>query len=373
MQTKQNIITIRSRNVREADKAFEDFMAKAEKCFNERSNKSPKLYKGCSPFELEEITEKLLKEICPSTPFLEEDIELMSGHCFPDIMVTDFYGVEVKSTLKDKWTSVGSSIVEMTRYAKVERIYMLFGNLGSNPPKFRCRPYQECLSNIAVTHLPRYLIDMSLAKGNNILSKMETDYDTFRKLDERSKISKVRSYFIQKAKYEQKAEMPWWMGDLSDTDRQPSNMNISVLNDQDEKVRFGVMCRAFILFTSIYSENASIRYKQIAMWLCNRYSFVCHNLRDFFSGGGMLREINGKRLDKPYPQVVGRLLHCKKGIEDLLKNPDIDILEDIDDYWDFKYDENDYYSSWLIMVERAFKSNPKLKDIPIRRLIENVN
>lgn len=88
--------------------------------------------------------------------------ELVSGHVFPDIILHECnYGVEIKSTQKDAWTSTGSSIVESSRSEKANRIYLLFGKLGGEP-EFRCKPYQQCLSNIAVTHAPRYLIDMNL-------------------------------------------------------------------------------------------------------------------------------------------------------------------------------------------------------------------
>ncbi len=369
METHENIITIRNRDINEANKAFDEFMVKAENCFNERSTYNPNLYKGCSPSELEKVTEQLLKDVCPSTPFLPQDIKLVSGHSFPDIMATDYYGVEVKSTAKNKWTSTGSSIVELTRNVSVERIYMLFGNLGNNPPAFRCRPYQECLSNIAVTHSPRYLIDMCLDGNNSILAKMNIDYDSFRILDENKKIAKVRSYFKQKAKSENKIEMPWWMGDSSDSDQQINNVNISIFSDQSADVKTDLKRRAFILFASIYDKDTSVRYKQIALWLCNRYSLICHNVRDLFTAGGMICEINGKRLSKPYPKIVGNLLDYKDGIVNLLKNPDYDIIEDIKDYWDFDYDSNDYYNSWMNMVENAFRNNPDLKGIPIRELL----
>ena len=168
----ENIIAIHNRSIDEANRAFADFMCKTEACFNERSRENPALFRDCSPSELEKVTERILKEVCHSTPFRESDISLVAGHTFPDIMTTNMYGVEVKSTNKDKWTSTGSSIVESTRSEDVERIYMLFGSLGSTPPSFKCRPYQECLKGIAVTHSPRYLIDMMLNDEENIFRKM---------------------------------------------------------------------------------------------------------------------------------------------------------------------------------------------------------
>ncbi len=364
MNRDENIIAIHNRSIDEANKAFADFMRKTEDCFNEKSRRNPVLYKNCSPSELERITERILKEVCPSTPFRESDICLVAGHTFPDIVTSNMYGVEVKSTNKDKWTSTGSSIVESTRSEDIERIYMLFGSLGSTPPAFKCRPYQDCLKDIAVTHSPRYLIDMTLTDKDNIFNKMATDYDTFRLMAENEKISRVRRYYIQKAKKENKVEMPWWMGETA-------NVNISIFSDLPTSVKEELKTRTYILFPSIFSRNSSIGYKEIALWLCNHYSVVCHNMRDSFTAGGKMTMLNGKRLNTPYPQIVRRLLENQERIKALLKHPDKDLLMDIRDYWDFPYDEKYLYLSWLNIIENTFLNNPELMMIDIKELIES--
>lgn len=360
----ENIITIRNRDIHEANQAFADFMKKTEDCFNAKSLENPKLYKNCSPSELEVITEGMLKMIAPSTPFLSSDIKLVSGHAFPDILATDYYGVEVKSTNKDKWTSTGSSIVESTRPDLVERIYMLFGCLGSNPPSFKCRLYQDCLSNIAVTHSPRYLIDMNLKDSANIFSLMDVDYDSFRILPEKQKIEAVRRYYSKKARLEHKVEMPWWMNESS-------SVNISIFSDQDFETKQELICRAFIYFPNIYDSDSSFGYKQFALWLCNRHSLIIHNVRDVFSAGGQLKSVNGKILKTPYPNVVKRILNYRSRIEEILSNIDEDTLSDIEEFWNPSYKSSDYYSSWITMVEDRFLMNQNLRWIPIRELLES--
>ena len=209
MSTDEKIISIHKREINAVNKAFAEFMTLSEQEFNLRSQQNPKLYKGISPSRLEEVTRDLLRDVAPMTPFKPEDISLVSGHRFPDIMASDFCGVEVKSTKDDKWTSIGSSILESTRNVTVENIYMLFGKLGGNPPEFKLKPYQECLSEIAVTHSPRYLIDMELTKNETIFYKMGTTYDELRTSPEA--IDKVRRYYRNKAQKENRYEMPWWI------------------------------------------------------------------------------------------------------------------------------------------------------------------
>ena len=81
--------------------------------------------------------------------------------------------------------------------------------------------------------------------------------------------------------------------------------------------------------------------------------------------------LNGKKLEKPYPQVVKRLLEYREQIESLLKHPDENLLRDIKEYWDDKNEKLDLLNRWKLLVEKAFRDNPDLKEIPILELIES--
>lgn len=96
---------------------------------------------------------------------------------------------------------------------------MLFGKLGGKYAEFKCRPYQDVLSEITVTHSPRYLINMSLKPGETIFDKMNIPYDKLRTSE--NSISQVREYYRKKAN--KNDQMPWW---ISDNDSEPINMNL---------------------------------------------------------------------------------------------------------------------------------------------------
>jgi len=358
----ESLVAIHKRDIHSVSKAFAEFMALSESEFNIRSKKDPKLYRGLSPSRLEEVTRDLLKDVAPMTPFRPEDIILVSGHSFPDIMATDYCGVEVKSTKDDKWTSIGSSIVESTRNTTVENIYMLFGKLGGNPPEFKLRPYQDCLSEIKVTHSPRYMINMELSKKDNIFFKMKKPYESFRLLDEKEKIAEVRNYYFQKAKTEGKNEMPWWM-------EETANVNLAFYNDLTTIEKEKMKIRCYIIFYSMYDSDPQSRYKKIALWLCNHYSLLCPNMRDFFSAGGVCN-ILYKGKYRQYPHIVGEVLERVPVIKRLLDNPDVELIKDIDDFWDFKYDRNNLFESWQLMLEHHFSKNRTLSTVPIRELIK---
>ena len=362
MEPIENIIAIRSRDIGEANAAFADFMQKTENCFNERSKKDPKLYKDIQAEKLESLTVDLLKEIAPSTPFKANEIKLISGIRFPDIVAEKYFGVEVKSTQSNKWTSIGGSIVESTRVEDVDNIYMLFGKLGGTPPEFRCRPYQDCLYDIAVTHSPRYLIDMNLASGDSIFTKMGKEYNSFWKMPENDKFDEVRKYYLKKAKNEGRYEMPWWMSGTT-------NVNLSFYSDTDVAHKETLLIRAYALFFTMYDDNTQIRFKQVSLWLCTHYSLLCPNMRDLFTAGGIYEYNTGSGVKKA-PHIVGELLKRVVNIKELLDNPDNDLAKDIEDFWDFSYNPSRLYESWLANIEVTFSKSKFLKDVPIRKLID---
>lgn len=194
-----------------------------------------------------------MHEVAPQTPFRPEEIKLVSGAKFPDIQAEQYYGVEVKTTASDTWKSVGSSIVESTRIEDVSMIYMLFAKLGGDFAEFRCKPYEDCLDNISLTHQPRYQIDMELEekKRENIFQKMKIDYNSFRILEEKEKIQKVRTYFRSTAK--EGYEMPWWIGDEESEASVP--MTIRFLNDLSLEEKKQITVRMFILFPELFSNQ----------------------------------------------------------------------------------------------------------------------
>ena len=112
--------------------------------------------------KLEIDIHNVMQEVSVGTIF-ENNIELVSGQKFPDIVSyvnrNKAFGLEVKTTSTNNWKSVGGSIFESTRVENVEHIYMFFGKLVT-PVEYICKSYQDCLYDVAITHSPRYLIDM---------------------------------------------------------------------------------------------------------------------------------------------------------------------------------------------------------------------
>ncbi len=366
MEQAQRFVTFNLKEKNNVDDLVNELLSKSIQLMNKEAVEKPSFYSKMTGGDVEKYSYDSICKIAPCISFDPKNIELVSGNKFPDIIIDKtIYGVEIKSTQKDAWTSTGSSIVESTRCDGIERIFMLFGKLGGHP-EFRCKPYQFCLSNIAVTHSPRYLIDMCLNENDNIFSKLNIEYDSFRKLNENEKICHVRDFLKKRAKRikqeKDKYEMPWWLGETT-------NANLRFFNDVDEKIQENLIARMYILFPSFLFSNDKYKYKTASLWLCTRHSILAYNIRDLFSAGGKITQVGNRILGKEYPKILENLYKEMPHILKLLDNPDEELINDIYDFWDFKYDKYDLLNSWILELESVFKKNKDLCDLDIMILI----
>ncbi|CVH75640.1 hypothetical protein BN3662_01084 [Clostridiales bacterium CHKCI006] len=253
-------------------KEFQLLMENTDIFLNNDASNRPQYYKKRSGSPLEDDVVKALNHCAKGTPF-ENSIIKVSGQKFPDIVAAKYYGVEVKSTKENHWTSTGSSIMETTRLSDVERIYMTFGKLGGDPVEFKSRPYEECLYGIAVTHMPRYLIDMRLKKGETIFDKIGIKYDELRQMD--NPIAPVSRYYRSKLK---PGESLWWTGDSAD-ESVSATIRLWKNIPKEEKKRYTIYgCASF---PEIFGGN----YDRYALWLTSQ-GIVDPHIRDQFSAGG---------------------------------------------------------------------------------------
>ena len=272
---------------------FKKLMKRTDQLLNEDAKKRPKYYATRGGNPLEDDVMSALQETSKGTPF-HNTIEKVSGQKFPDIVAAKFYGIEVKSTKDNHWTSTGSSIMETTRVSDVERIYMTFGKLGGNPIEFLSKPYEECLSGIAVTHMPRYLIDMRLEQGETIFDKMGVPYDTLRKMD--NPIAPVAKYYRSKLKA---GERLGWTGDSSD-ETVSATIRLWKHLPMEEK-------RFYTIYGCVnYPEIFGGNYDRYALWLTSQ-GIVDPHIRDQFSAGGQeeMTLLNGEKVK--FPAVYRRI------------------------------------------------------------------
>ena len=348
MEKKRNIIAIRRRNITEAHAAFVDLMDKTERILNNDAALDPDSFKRFSTTDLEFCALERIKAACSGTPFREEEVKLISGQRFPDIVAEKYYGIEVKSTKSDSWTSTGSSIVESTRDINVDDFYMLFGKMGGNIPEFKCRPYEDVLYDIAVTHSPRYLINMELTSEKTIFAKMSTTYNDFRTSD--NSIALVRRYYREKAKKANKQEMPWWI--TNENAEQPQYFNIKLWNALTVEEKRALKAKCMILFPEALNPKRSMtKYNNTTLWLCSYNQVVNPNIRDLYSAGGEITHVNGVKLQKPVAQVFNQIVEYSQSIKHMLYNPTTDLLMLIEEYNPYLLKGNDLFKNWLSICQ----------------------
>lgn len=364
MNTENNIIAIRKRDISLAHEAFVELMSNTEKILNKEARENPKKYKSLTSSSLEPCAVEKIKMACADSPFDANEVKLISGQRFPDIVADKYYGIEVKSTKEDHWTSTGSSIVETTRVEYVDDIYMLFGKLGGDVPEFKCRPYQDVLYDIAVTHSPRYLINMELDTTDTIFSKMGTTYDDFRTSPD--SISLVRKYYRERAEKKNRQEMPWWI--TSDNVESAHSFNIKLWNSLELCEKRELQTKCMILFPeALNPARSQTKYNNTTLWLCSYNQIVNPNIRDLYSAGGKITHVNGKRLKQPVAQVFNIIVEYSDEIKALLRHPSSELLMMIKDFNPILLKDKDMYEAWLKICCTFAKEN----GVPLREWIDD--
>ena len=283
------------------------------KYMNDKAKAEPEYYlsKGAQKLEPEV---KLALDIAAKGTKFENTIEIISGQRFPDIVAAKYYGVEVKSTKDDKWTMIGGSVAEGTRVEDVEHIFILFGKLHK-PVEFKTRRYEDCLCDIAVTHSPRYKIDMELKQGDTIFDKMGITYDEMRKLD--NPIDPVVKYFRSILK---PGESLWWVnGEDATAGETPAKIRMWKTLSKSEREE--LIAQGFALFPELFS-NSPNKYERFTLWLVANHGVVSSSMRDPFSAGGQIDfEVNG-RLYQHLPKKYGQLAASKDRVEEIVMTID---------------------------------------------------
>lgn len=354
------IIAIRKNDTNLAEGLFRNLMIETESILNTRAKKGKwATTDKLSSISIEKEAENAIKSACQTvTVFDENEVKLISGHKFPDIVAEQYYGVEVKSTKSDQWKSTGSSIVESTRIETVESIYLLFGKLGGSPAEFKCRPYSEVMYDIAVTHSPRYLIDMELQKGNTIFDKIKCNYDKFR--NDPDAIKKIKGYYKRQAK---PGQMPWWI-DEDESSPMPLPVNIRLWNTLQKVEKDNLKSLIFILFPEVVCG----KYENAVLWLVSAKGVVNSSFRDSFSAGGKVNPVSWKEEEKGVPQIWKTLFQHREYIHSLINDPS--IYPYIKEYNSILLTKADRYKEWVRQVGNYLKAESYLgKRISINNIL----
>lgn len=313
-------------------KTFTKLLEVSVSQLQEDANNREKYYLSRGGVNLEKDVYRIVNENAEGSIY-EGAIELISGQKFPDIVAyvnqNEAYGIEVKTTTKNKWKSTGSSIFERTRVDDIRNIHLLFGKL-TRPVEFKCRKYEECLHDVAITHSPRYLIDMEITNKDSIFSKVGVDYNTLRKLD--NPFKPIKKYFRAGLK---EGEDLWW---IDNNEEDVRDLSVKLWGNLSTSDKNKLKIKALAFFPGLLGADPK-KYARLATWLVSRFGIVNHALRDTFSAGGQVL-IAGIKLPKIFEHIVNDL---DKILEITQTIPE----EDIKHYWKIDLEEKNPNEVWI--------------------------
>lgn len=276
--------------------AFVELLDHSLRNLTERYEKTRDIFETGNDKFFEGVVFDAMNEVAENTPF-KGTIELISGHNFPDIVANNLFGVEVKSVKSKKWTTTGNSILEGVSSKGLERIYIMFGQLIS-PCEFRFRNYEECLASIAVTHSPRYKVDMDLKEHETIFSKMGISYKDFKELD-----SPIAHFINFYRSINPNSESLWWVGPAGE--EKTVDFEIKQWSKLTRQEKTKLVATTMLNFPEVFGVSQD-KFEKVAVFLMREKGVVCSALRDNFSAGGKVT----LRLDTTYegiPQIFKRL------------------------------------------------------------------
>lgn len=339
---------------------FEALLDRTNDWLNQDALIRPQYYKDQAGRALENVVFEVMVEMAKGTLF-EDSIECVSGQKFPDIIAKNYYGVEVKSTIKDHWFTTGNSIAESTRVPGIERIFLMFGKLGGEVG-FRYKPYEECLTEIVVTHSPRYKIDMDVQKDKTIFHRMNTTYDALRESE--NPIGQIINYYRSVLK---EHESLWWVNSMvNEEEGNPPVLRIMESLSKPEKD--DLIAYAFAHYPEIFyvSRNKN-KYKRYALWLYTQ-SIASTSLRDNFTAGGQGNLHVGGQTYKNAPKVFHTFYNIAPKVrEEIINAEEALLLQD----WRKVKIESDRLKSWLSVVSEHLTKDNNTKYIEMIRCIIN--
>ncbi len=306
-----------------------------------------------TPTDFEKIVVFVSEEI-----IREQNLDMLieydeGSHTFPDIVFKfknfSNIGIEVKSSTNintpvDSWTTLGNSILGSTKVI-VDDLFIMFFKVTKDGCKLKIARYEESVSDIVVTHSPRFKLNLNQDPSDSFFQKSGISYLELNSSED--PISLVKEF------YRNQGKTAWWIAESTP----------AVIRSWDEldiiEVK-EIYSKSFLFFPEIIWSSASNKYKQLAKWLAANYSLVDTSLRDRFSAGGKVDlYLNGKNYSG-LPRVFEKLYAFARPMIELL---DSISEQELQEWWISYGPETDNISSrmsyWFQIISEKLVSVEK--------------
>ena len=253
-------------------------------------------------------------------------IEYISGHKFPDIVARinekQALGIEVKtiSTRNKSWKVMGGSIMESTRIPDVSRIHIFCAK--QKPFKIKYKPFEECVESVAVTHSPRYMLDMDASKQDSLFNKLGKTYDEIRQM--KNPFDAFKDFIVEQRKNSLRNRKVdddfWWyspnsnqVNSLELEDQKFANkmvgLEMQFWNQLSREEQHFLRAYLLILFPNVIEGN----YNDASRWLLQTQGVINPSFRDTFSAGGR-QNLDGIKV----PKIIYNIANWKEDLIDIL-------------------------------------------------------
>jgi hypothetical protein len=261
---------------------FEALLDQAVIRLNNDVRASTKYHK---PDDFEQRVFDVLREL--STASGSIDIKpTFHPHAFPDIRANGF-GVEVKTTVKDSWLSVGNSIFEGMRDPSVKLIYVVFGKMGG-AVAVRWGRYEERITHVRISHAPRFVLEMDRDSPLFQQASMGISYEDFCGLPPGDKMGHVRNYSRNRLK---PGEQLWWLED-ENSPGMPLEVTLYMKLPAAKKIE--LRAEGAILFPQICGgSRVKDKYNLVAFFFLKYHNVFCPQTRDLYSAGSVAGKARG--------------------------------------------------------------------------------
>lgn len=288
------------------------------------------------------------------------------GHAFPDIVYhfqDGSYGIEVKSSTQanaspTSWTILGNSILGSTR-VEVDDLYIIYIKVGNNGCFIKSARYEDSVSDVAVTHSPRYKLDLNQSSNQSFFSKSGISYDEIKHSD--NPIELVTEYF------KNQGMTAWWIAESTPA-------VIKTWNELSSDDKEEILAKSFLFFPEIIYSKASDKYKNLSKWLVANYSVVDSSLRDKYTAGGRLDITTETETFKNMPRIFDTFNTLSFKFLDSLKNAS---FEELEEYWDSYNPQNDTFenrlSFWKNAISDGFDGNQSIEYKCINTILNKIS
>lgn len=269
-----------------------------------------------------------MRKVAARNASLPQDIIPTGKLAFPDIVVDGIWGVEVKFSNSGKWDSLGNSIFEGTSVVGLQEIFVLFGKKNEkngNRIEVKFDLYENCVTDVKVTHSPRFIISMDEEK-TSLFNELDIKYNDFKVLDKPKKGKQIKDYF---KKYLKPGDDVWWI----DQEESVSLPQIRTFNNLSKEEQDHLMVESFILFPEVFSNAKHTKYNRVAPYWLTQYQTYNPSLRDKFSASGKVNmTIPPVEVEITVSKVYGVLHNLSKAIQQQLQDPG-EFYETIQEKW----------------------------------------